>query len=368
MAREYDRKLVLEDGSEFPGYAFGDRGDRVAEIVFNTSMVGYQEVVSDPAYTDQAVVMTYPLIGNYGITDEDFSSKNLTLGALIVGEYNDQPSNFSYTKTLSEIMEENRIAGIEGLDTRRLARRIRDKGCCRVFITDISTPKEEALAAIAATPVPQDAVSRVSCRKRWYARTPDHKYNVVVVDCGVKPNVVPALNMRGCNVTVVPYNTPADEILAMRPDGLLLSGGPGDPTDVEPVIALVRALRGKLPIAGVALGHQLIALAYGARTYKLKFGHRGANHPVKCLATGKVDIVSQNHGYAVDAASLAGTGLTLTHENLLDGTVEGIACPADRVYAVQFQHESAPGHRNPFYLYEQFIQEMTEVKNNAKKN
>jgi len=365
MERSYDRKLILEDGAVYYGYGFGDSCDRVCEIVFNTSMVGYQEIISDPSYTDQAVVMTYPLIGNYGITDEDFETRVPTLGALIVSEYNDHPSNFRATKTLDEILEEYHIPGIEGIDTRQLNRSIRDHGSRRVLITDVDTDTQTGLEIIRQTPVPHDAVSRVSCRKRWFSRTPDHKFNVVAVDCGIKLNIIRSLNARGCNVTVVPYNTDAATVLAMKPDGLFLSNGPGDPEDVTPVIALVRELRGRLPIFGICLGHQMISLAYGAKTYKLKFGHRGGNHPVKNLLTGKIEITSQNHSYAVDADSLQGTGLVLTHINLLDNTAEGVMHTEDRVFSVQYHPESAPGPQDSGYLFDQFIAMMKEAKTNA---
>lgn len=355
MAKQMMKKIVLEDGSEYRGYGFGADNDRVCEIVFNTSMVGYQEIVSDPSYTDQMVVMTYPLIGNYGITDEDYETKSPTIGGLIVREYNDLPSNFRYTKTLSETMEEYHIPGIAGIDTRRLTRSIRDFGSRRVLITSADTPREQALQIIAQTPVPHDAVSRVSCRKRWYSRTANAKYNVVAVDCGMKLNIIRSLNARGCNVTVVPWNTTADEVERMKPDGVFLSNGPGDPEDVTPVIDLIRVLRGKYPIFGICLGHQMISLAYGAKTYKLKFGHRGGNHPVKNLLTGKIEITSQNHSYAVDKASVAGTGLEITHINLLDDTVEGVRCVRDRVFSVQYHPESAPGPQDSAYLFDEFI-------------
>ena len=221
------------------------------------------------------VVMTYPLIGNYGMTDEDYETKNPTIGGMIVREYNDSPSNFRYTKTLSEVFEEHAIPGIEGVDTRMLTRIIRNEGSQRVMITSVETPREEALARMAATPWPHDMVSRVSCRKRWMSRVPNHKYDVVAVDCGIKYNIIRLLNRVGCNVTVVPYDATAEQILAFRPDGLVLSNGPGDPNDVQGVIELVRQLRGRLPIFGICMGHQLISLAYGAKTFKMKFGHRG---------------------------------------------------------------------------------------------
>ena len=365
MIRTYDCKIVLDDGSEYPGYRFGAKVDRVCEIVFNTSMVGYQEIVSDPSYTAQMVVMTYPIIGNYGITDEDFETKIPTLGALAVREYNDIPSNFRYTKTLSEILEDHGIPAIEGVDTRKLTRAIRDGGSQKALLTDIGMPAEEAAALLGGTELRRDQVAQVSCKKRWYARTSNHRWNVVAVDCGIKLNIVRSLNGRGCNVTVVPYDTAAADILRMEPDGVFLSNGPGDPEDVTPVIELVRQLRGKVPIFGICLGHQMIALAYGGRTFKLKFGHRGGNHPVKNLTTGKLEITSQNHSYAVDAASLEGTGLEATHINLLDNTVEGLRSRTDRVFSVQYHPESAPGPQDSGYLFDQFIAMMEEAKRNA---
>ena len=365
MVEQFNKKLILETGEEYYGYGFGADEDRVCEIVFNTSMVGYQEIVSDPSYTYQAVVMTYPLIGNYGIADDDFETRTPTIGALIVREYNDQPSNFRYTKTLSEVLEEYRIPAISGVDTRKLTRSIRDLGSRRVLITSADTTLEDGLRIIAETPVPHDAVPLVSCRKRWYSRTSNHKYNVVAVDCGIKLNIIRSLNARGCNVTVVPYNTTAETIEAMNPDGVFLSNGPGDPEDVTPVIELVRRLRGKYPIFGICLGHQMIALAAGARTYKLKFGHRGGNHPVKNLTNGRIEITSQNHSYAVDADSVAGTGLTVTHVNLLDNTVEGLECADDRIFSVQYHPESAPGPQDSAYLFDKFVAMMKEAKPHA---
>ena len=365
MVREFDRKIVLEDGSTYYGYGFGAHCDRVCEIVFNTSMVGYQEIVSDPSYTYQMVVMTYPLIGNYGTADDDFETKTPTIGGLIVREYNDSPSNFRYTKTLSEILEENHIPAISGVDTRKITRSIRDLGSRKVLITDADTPDEEAASILRATEIPHDAVARVSCKKRWYSRTSNHKYNVVAVDCGIKLNIVRSLNARHCNVTVVPFDTPAETIMGMEPDGVFLSNGPGDPEDVTLVIRLVREIRGKVPVFGICLGHQMISLAYGAKTYKLKFGHRGGNHPVRNLKTGKIEITSQNHSYAVDLQSLEGTGLTATHINILDNTVEGIECPQDRIFSVQYHPESAPGPQDSSYLFDQFIRMMEEAKENA---
>lgn len=360
--QNFNRKLILENGSVYLGAGFGAAEDAVLEAVFNTSMVGYQEIVSDPSYTGQAVVMTYPIIGNYGITDEDFETKTPTIGALIVREYNDNPSNFRYTKTLSELMVECGVPGISGVDTRKLTREIRDAGSMKCLITSIDADTETALEKLRAARLPQDLVRRVSCRKRWYSRTSNHRFNVVAVDCGMKLNIVRSLNERGCNVTVVPYNTTAREIEFMEPDGLFLSNGPGDPQDVPEVAAVVRALRGKLPIFGICLGHQIISLAYGAETYKLKFGHRGGNHPVRNLETGKLEITSQNHSYAVKAESLEGTDLEATHVNLLDNTIEGVKCERDMVFSVQYHPESAPGPQDSSYLFDQFIRLLEKHK------
>lgn len=363
MAKKFDRKIVLEDGRAFLGYGFGANVQAVNELVFNTSMVGYQEIISDPSYTDQMVCMTYPLIGNYGVTDEDYETRIPTMGGLIVGEYNDIPSNFRYTKTLSEVLEENGIPAISGVDTRMITRIIRDEGSQKVMITSADTPLETALEQIRNYRIPTDMVARVSCKKRWYSRTPNHKYDVVAIDCGIKHNIIRKLNEKGCNVTVVPYNTPVADILALRPDGLFLSNGPGDPEYVTPVIQTVKALRGKLPIFGICLGHQMIALAYGAHTFKMKFGHRGGNHPVKNLENGKIEITSQNHSYAVDSTSLEGTGLVMTHVNLLDQTAEGVACPGDKVFSVQYHPESAPGPQDSAYLFDRFITMMRKENN-----
>lgn len=366
MAAEYTKKIVLEDGREFYGYGFGADVQAVNEIVFNTSMVGYQEIISDPSYTGQMVVMTYPLIGNYGITDEDFETSEPTMGGLIVREYNDSPSNFRYTKTVGEVLEENGIPGIQGVDTRELTRIIRNEGSQKVLICDAALPHDRAMEILTQTVLPRDQVSRVSCKKRWYSRTFNPNFDVVAIDCGIKHNIIRKLNERGCNVTVVPYNTTAQQVLALRPDGLFLSNGPGDPEDVPEVIQLIQELRGKLPIFGICLGHQLISLAYGGKTYKMKFGHRGGNHPVKNLQTGKIEITSQNHSYAVDVDSLEGTGLDLTHVNLLDHTAEGVRSKTEKLFSVQYHPESAPGPQDSAYLFDQFLQMMKQDKEEKK--
>lgn len=360
MAREYNRKIVLEDGTEYYGFGFGYRCEKVCEIVFNTSMVGYQEIISDPTNTYQMIVMTYPLIGNYGITDEDFETKIPTLGGLVVREYNKFPSNFRYTKTLSEILEENRIPAISGVDTRKLARSIKENGSGKVFITSVDTPTAKALEILKNTEIPRDAVSIASCKKKWYSRTTNHKYNVIAVDCGIRHNLIRSLNNLGCNVTVVPYNTKAEDIIALNPNGILLSNGPGNPLDVKPVLELVHQLKGKYPICAVGLGHQIVALSYGAKVNKLKYGHRGANHPVKNLLTNKINVTHQNHGFVVDLDSLKNTDLEVTHINLFDNTVEGVRNIKDRIYTLQYNPEIISSRNGKSYLFDAFLNAMKE--------
>ena len=364
----YNRKIILEDGAEYYGYGFGAAADRVCEIVFNTSMVGYQEIVSDPSYTDQAVVMTYPLIGNYGICDDDYETATPTLGALIVREYNDEPSNFRSARTLDDLMKQYGIPGVWGIDTRKLTRSIRDLGSRKALITNADTPLDRGMELLRETAIPTDAVARVSRKRIEYAPASEERFRVVAIDCGMKQNILRSLNRRGCTVTVVPWNTAAAEIECLAPDGIFLSNGPGDPTDVQPVIETVKALRGKFPIFGICLGHQIISLAYGAKTYKLKFGHRGGNHPVRNLQTGKIEITSQNHSYAVDSESLVGTKLVPTHINILDNTIEGVECREDSVFSVQYHPESAPGPQDSAYLFDKFIEIMQEEKDYAEKN
>lgn len=361
MANEVRKKIVFQDGSEYLGYGFGADCEKVCEIVFNTAMAGYQEMISDLAFTNKIVVMTYPLIGNYGVADEDFEAKVSTLGGLVVREYNDIPSNFRYTKTLSEEMEENHIPGIWGVDTREITRKIRDNGSQRVILTNADVPTEKALEIIKNTPVETDAVAKVSCKKRWYSRTTNAKYNVVAIDCGIKLNIIRLLNARGCNVTVVPYNTSAKEIIKMNPDGVIISNGPGSPADVSSIVDVAKELKGKFPLFGIGLGTLLIGAAYGATSDKLKFGHHGGNHPVMNVETNKVITVSQSQDYTLNEASLNGTELKITHRDILDKTVEGIKNENDKVFGVQFNPEGAPGAVNDA-LFDMFVNLMKEGK------
>lgn len=365
IPQEYNKKLILEDGSVYPGKGFGCDEERLFEIVFNTSPVGYQEILSDPSYTDQGVVMAYPLIGNYGIAADDFESKTPTIAAMIVREYCPEPSNYRSVCALESVMKKFGAVGLSGVDTRKLVRHIRDHGSCRAMITDIDTDISVATERLRSYKLPTDAVSRVSRKEAEYYTSDASRFHVAAIDCGMKENIIRSLVKRGCNVTVLPFDTTADDIRSLDPDGLFISNGPGDPTDVPCVIETVKAMHGELPIFGICLGHQILSLSYGAKTYKLKFGHRGGNHPIKNLATDKIEITSQNHSYAVDLNSLQNTPLTATHINLLDNTVEGVECTEDRAFGVQYHPESAPGPQDSGYLFDRFIDLMEEAKHNA---
>lgn len=358
MARKFDRKLILEDGETYYGYGFGANINRVCELVFDTSMIGYQEIVSDPTYIDQAVVLTYPVIGNYGINADDFESRTASVGMIICREYNENnPSNFRSIETLAEYMEENGIPGIYGMDTRKLCKRIREKGTCKVLITDSETPIQEGLTVLANTSLRTDLVSLVSSKKVWYSRTQNARYNVVEVDCGMRRSLLRAMNERGCNVTIVPFTTGVEEIIKMKPDGIFLSDGPGNPNDVPEIVDLVRTLRGRIPIFGVGLGGQIIAMAYGAKIEKMRCGHRGCNHPIRDEVTGKIEIVTQNHGYAISEDGLSETGLQVSYRNVLDGSIEGICCNSDSVLGVLYHSDIS--------LFDRFVTNMKECKKNA---
>ena len=365
MIKQFNRKLITEDGEEYYGYAFGGPAGKVTELVFNTSMTGYQEILTDPSYTGQTVVMTYPLIGNYGVNPQDNETITPTMGGMVVREYNDFPSNFRSTRTLSQMMAEYGIPGISGVDTRKITRSIRELGSRKALMTDVDTTLEEGLRQIAETGLVSHPVSLVSCKQPWNADIPNRSFRVAAIDCGMKRGIVRCLNEKGCSVTVFPWNASAEEVLRLHPDGVLFSNGPGNPEDVPETIRLVQQLRGKVPMFGICLGHQVISLAYGGKTYKMKFGHRGGNHPVRDLETGKIEITSQNHSYAVDAESLKNTSLTVTHINLLDSTVEGARCKEDRVFSVQYHPESAPGPQDSKGLFDRFLHLMKKGKEHA---
>ncbi len=368
MERTTDRKIVLEDGSVYEGFGFGSSKDAYVELVFNTSMVGYQEILSDLSYTDQAVVMTYPLIGNYGICADDFESDIPKLSGMIVRQFCDTPSNFRCAQTLDEVMKRYGIAGLCGVDTRQITRHIRDKGSCKALITSAANDTQKALQDLNKWIPATDQVARASTEKSYAVDcegTPQFDRPVVVIDCGIKKNILRMMSKRGLSLIVVPWDTPADEIMKHDPCGIFISNGPGNPEDCVPTIETIRQLKGKLPIFGICLGHQMISLAYGAKTYKLKFGHRGGNHPVKNIATGKIEITSQNHSYAVVPESVDGTGLEIPHINLLDDTVEGVECKKDMLFSVQYHPESAPGPCDSEYLFDRFCDNIRRRCENA---
>lgn len=365
MSDSKQRKIILEDGSVYVGNAFGCEESKFVEIVFNTSMVGYQEILSDPSYTDQAVVMTYPLMGNYGMCRDDYETLTPSISGIICREYCDEPSNFRCENTLGDIMKKYGIVGVEGIDTRKLTRHIRNYGSCRAAITDANVNEEEIINNLKSWNQPTDAVARVSTtesQSSCFNLRDNSVRKVVAIDCGIKSNILRDLAKHGCDVTVVPWSATAEGILSHNPDGVFISNGPGNPEDNKQTIETIRNLIGKKPIFGICLGHQMISLAYGAKTYKLKFGHRGGNHPVKNLETGKVEITSQNHSYAVDEDSLKNTKLKPTHINLLDNTIEGVECKEDMVFCVQYHPESAPGPQDSGYLFDKFISIIDEYK------
>ena len=354
------KKLVLETGQEFYGTLFGADCRKVCELVFNTSVVGYQEIISDPSYAGQIVVMTYPLIGNYGIADEDYESRSTDIGGLIVRECCDTPSNFRSTKTLEEELEDHGIPCLSGVDTRMITKIIRETGRPMAAIVEADMPREEALALIAATQRPKDLLRRVSCRKRWVTRTSNHRFHVVAVDCGIKQSILTCLKQRGCNVTVVPYNTPAKDILAFNPDGVLLSNGPVSALEAPEIRTLFAEIKGRVPVLGIGLGMEAIGLEYGAALAPMGCGMHG-DHPVRDLATGRIHIAVLNQTYRFD--SLEGTALTPTHVLVPEGFVLGFENREDKVFGIQFHMESAPGPLDYVNLFDKFIQMMEGPKN-----
>lgn len=349
------KKLVLESGESFVGEGFGAAEPRVGELVFNTSVVGYQEIISDPSYAQQIVVMTYPLIGNYGIADEDYESRNLLLGGLVVRECCDTPSNFRSTKTLEEELEDHGIPGLSGVDTRLLTKIIRRSGRPMAAIVDADMPLEKALELIRTTPRPANLVQQVSCRKRWVTRTSNHRFHVVAIDCGIKFSVIRLLNQRGCNVTIVPSNTDAQTVRSYHPDGVLLSNGPVSALEVPELQELVNHLRGKVPVMGIGLGMEAIGLASGAELQPMGCGIHG-DHPVRDLESGRINIAVLNQTYRFN--SVEGTSLTPTHVMVPEGFVVGFKNCADKLFGVQFHLESAPGPQDNLRLFDTFIQMM----------
>jgi len=354
--------LVLEDGTIFEGEHFGATGEHFGELVFNTSITGYQEIITDPSYKGQIVAMTYPLIGNYGVNQEDVESEKPWLEGFVIKELSPVASNWRSTMALDKYFKANKIIGIQGLDTRALTRHIRTQGAMQAVLSNLDSSVHNLLAKLKRAPrlIGRDLVKEVTCQKGyvWPNGKIKPKFKVVVLDCGVKFNILRKLSSYGCRCIVVPAQTSSAEIQKLKPDGLFLSNGPGDPEAVTYVIQTVRELLGQLPIFGICLGHQILGLALGGKTFKLKFGHHGGNHPVKDLNSGKVAITSQKHGFNVDMNSISDENVIMTHVNLYDKTVEGLEHKKLPIFSVQYHPEASPGPHDSNYLFEKFTQLM----------
>jgi len=369
-------KLVLENGTIFTGESFSATGETTGEVVFNTSLTGYQEILTDPSYAGQIVTMTYPLIGNYGVNTDDLESIKPQVAGFIVKEYSEFPSNFRSSESLGGWLTKHKIIGIQGIDTRMLTKMIRSVGAMRGIISTTDLDEISLLAKVnkSSHMAGLDLASRVTTRELYKWNEVDKtqfalplakavtakKWNVVVYDYGVKQNILRRLTSYGCNLTVLPAQTSAEEVLKMKPDGIFLSNGPGDPAAVTYAIENIKKLIGKKPIFGICLGHQLLALALGGKTFKLKFGHRGGNHPVKNLKTGSIEITSQNHGFAVNPDSLDAKSIEITHENWNDHTNEGFRHRSLPIFSVQYHPEASPGPHDSDYLFAQFVEMMAK--------
>lgn len=364
------RYLILGDGTVYAGKALGADGHTVGEVVFNTGMTGYQEILTDPSYAGQIVLLTYPLIGNYGINDDDFESDRIQPAGLIVREACEAPSNWRSTKSLDQLLKERGTVGIQGLDTRAITKRIRSAGVTTGCIAD-DVEAGMAMVSEARAYDDTDFVMDVTTSQPYLwgregklsiGDAPDaHRLRLVVIDCGLKFNILRRFWNAGCQPIVVPASSGVDEVLSWNPDGILLSPGPGDPTRLGPVIETVKGLLGVRPMFGICLGNQLLCHAIGGHTYKLKFGHRGANHPVKDLASGRVTITSQNHGYAIDPESLTGTVGEVTQLNLNDGTVEGMRVKGADAGSIQYHPEAAPGPWDSRPYFSEFVEKMASA-------
>jgi carbamoyl-phosphate synthase small subunit len=351
--------LVLEDGIVFEGLSFAGGGEVAGEVVFTTSMVGYQETITDPSYRGQIVLFTYPLIGNYGVIPGDEESRKVQAAGVLVREYTPHPSNWASKRSLATLLEESGVMGVEGIDTRALTRHLRDKGAMRGVIStachDPSVLRERANAHPSMVGLDLASTSSELTEPTLLPALGEERCRVAALDYGVKGSIYEELRSRGASVLAMPGSTSAEEILASNPDGIFLSNGPGDPAALEHAVDTLRPLLGEVPLFGICLGHQLLGLALDCETYKMPFGHHGANHPVRNLKTGRIEITSQNHGFAVREQTLP-DGVEITHTNLYDGTVEGIESRELRAWSVQFHPESSPGPRDSGYLFDEFVE------------
>lgn len=355
-------RLLLEDGTLFTGTGFGATGLSAGEVVFNTGITGYQEVLSDPSYCGQIVTMTYPLIGNYGITRDDFEAIRPYVHGFAVRRHEPVPSNWRAEYSLDRLLQEYDVIGISDIDTRMLTRKLRSAGTMRGLLTTGSESVAELAERLGTLDLMRDQVARTSTPHVF--SSPGARERIVLVDFGAKSGILRELTKRGCDVVVVPHTATADEIRRLNPDGIQLSNGPGDPKDVPHAVEMIRELLGEYPIFGICLGHQLFALACGADTEKLKFGHRGGNHPVKDLTSGRCYITSQNHGYTVIDETVAGTGLEVTHINNNDKTIEGLKHASKPAFSVQYHPEAAPGPYDSSYLFDDFLEMIRDHKKN----
>jgi carbamoyl-phosphate synthase small subunit len=355
--------LVLEDGAAFEGWSFAGEGEVAGEVVFTTSMVGYQETITDPSYRGQILLFTYPLIGNYGVIPGDDESRKVQAAAVLVREYTPHPSNWASERSLADLLDEHDVLGVEGMDTRALTRHLRDKGAMRGVISTSESNRnvlrERATAHPSMVGLDLASTSSELTEPTLLPAFGEERCRVAALDYGVKGSIYRELRSRGASVLAMPGSTTSEDILAAEPDGLFLSNGPGDPAALGEAVDVLRPLLGELPTFGICLGHQLLGLALGCETYKMPFGHHGANHPVRNLRTGRIEITSQNHGFAVEEDTLQ-DGVELTHRNLYDGTVEGIASPQLRAWSVQYHPESSPGPRDSGYLFEEFVEDISE--------
>jgi carbamoyl-phosphate synthase small subunit len=354
--------VVLEDGALFEGWSFASEGEVAGEVVFTTSMVGYQETVTDPSYRGQIVLFTYPLIGNYGVIPGDDESRKVQAAGVLVREYTPHPSNWASEGSLAVLLEESGVIGVEGLDTRALTRHLRDKGAMRGVIStsdhDPASLREKATAHPSMVGLDLASTSSELTEPTLLPALGEERCRVAALDYGVKSSIYEELRSRGASVLAMPGSTGADEILAADPDGLFLSNGPGDPAALQDAVSTLRPLLGEVPVFGICLGHQLLGLALGCETYKLPFGHHGANHPVRNLETGRIEITSQNHGFAVREETMP-SGVELTHRNLYDGTIEGIESPSLGAWSVQYHPESSPGPRDSGYLFDGLVRRIS---------